>query len=140
MWEACDRAGNVWTRPLDCWFSFCSLLHWIGFLYFASTPFLVTNITITAGFNCVITVQHTQYLFFFEVTKMRYLKGIGLLEVFEFKTFPVVCYYMRNQPQLLNMQHSHILLQFSGWSPCFAKVLLYLPSRNSNYSGPAFLF
>lgn len=40
------------------------------------------NIVVSAGSNCVITIQHTQYLFFFKVTKMRYLKGTGLLEVF----------------------------------------------------------
>lgn len=138
MWEACDGARNAWTRPLDSQSSFCPLLHWIGFLCFASTPFLIMNIIVSAGSNCVITIQHSQYLFFFKVTKMRYLKALACLKYLHLRIFPTVYYYMPSQPQLLNVQHSHILLQFSSWSLCFAKVLLHSSSRKGNFLSSCF--
>lgn len=135
-----SEVSDWMTRPLDFQSSFSVSLGWVvvAIFFLVYLPFLIMNI-ISAVSSCVTTIQHTQCLYSFMVTKVRSSQGASLFKVFGPYNFSLNYNCMLRQTQILNIQHSCILVQLFFLGLSFTNVLLPSSSKKCNTLAPDFL-
>lgn len=131
------------TRPLDFQSSFSVSLGRVVFaifFFFFGLPAVPDYERHLSSFQlCYYKLTHPMPVFLYGLTEMRSSQGVSLFEVFGPYKFSIDYSCVLRQPQILNIQHFYILVQFFILSLCFANIVLLSSSKKCNSLVPDFL-